>query len=126
MQEGQIVLFAHPQTDQAAGKLRPALVLRGCPGPHDDWLICMISSQIRHELPGIDEVVRTTDTDFAQTGLKLTSVVRTTRLAVVAADLLQGTIGTLADERVSRIRERLADWMSANPSASPTEHTEEA
>ena len=30
--EGQIVLFRFPQTDQEAGKLRPALVLRRLPG----------------------------------------------------------------------------------------------
>ena len=118
IREGQIVLFAFPQTDTAAGKLRPALALRSCPGPHGDWLICMVSSQLRHELPGIDEVVRTTDTDFSQTGLKVTSVIRTTRLAVVAADVLQGTIGTLAGSRVSRIRVRLADWISGNPARS--------
>jgi mRNA interferase MazF len=83
--DGQIVLFAFPQTDQPTGKLRPALVLRRVPGFHDDWLICMISSQLRCELPDIDEVLRDTDSDFRATGLKVSSVVRITRLAVVAA-----------------------------------------
>lgn len=46
IQEGQITLFKFHQTDQAPGKLRPALVLRKLPGAHDDWLICMISSQL--------------------------------------------------------------------------------
>ena len=52
---GQIVLFPFPQTDQITGKLRPALVLRRLPGPHEDWLICLISSQLRHEVPGVEE-----------------------------------------------------------------------
>ena len=39
IQEGGIVLFRFPQTDQLPGKLRPALVLRQLPGPHNDWLI---------------------------------------------------------------------------------------
>lgn len=112
IQEGQVVLFRFPQTDQTAGKLRPALVLRRCPGLHDDWLLCMISSQPHHELVGIDEVVHTTHGDFAQTGLKLTSVVRVTRLAVVAGGLLHGAIGTLADSRLKRIRQCLARWLS--------------
>jgi mRNA interferase MazF len=34
--EGQIVLFKFPQTDQKIGKLRPALVLRRLPGQFDD------------------------------------------------------------------------------------------
>ena len=47
--EGQIVLFNFPQTDQKIGKLRPALVLRRLPGRFDDWLICMISSQLHQQ-----------------------------------------------------------------------------
>ena len=35
--EGQIVLFPFPQTDQNPGKLRPALVLRQCPTEYEDW-----------------------------------------------------------------------------------------
>ncbi len=70
IQESQIVLFAFPPVDRAPGKLRPALVLRKCPGVHDDWLICMISSQIRHKVPGMDEIVYPHDADFAQIGQK--------------------------------------------------------
>lgn len=95
IQDGQIVLFPFPQTDLSTGKLRPALILRRLPGPHDDWLICLISSQLRHEVPGVDEILYDTDSDFADTGLKTTSVIRVTRLAVVSADTLQGTIGSL-------------------------------
>ena len=36
---GQIVLFRVPRTDLAAGKLRPALLIREAPGPYDDWPI---------------------------------------------------------------------------------------
>ena len=55
--EGQIILFKFPQTDQEKGKLRPALVLRKLPGKFDDWLLCMISSQLHHLLPEIDEKI---------------------------------------------------------------------
>jgi len=48
IQEGQIVLFIFPQTDQSPGKLCPALVIRNLYGPYDDSLICMISSQLTH------------------------------------------------------------------------------
>lgn len=50
IQEGQIVLFAFPHTDQSVGKLRPALALRALPGLQDDWLVCMISTQLHHEV----------------------------------------------------------------------------
>ena len=119
IREGQIVLFFFPQTEQASGKLRPALVLRRCPGFHDDWLFCMISSQLRHEIAGIDEVIRPTDNDFEQTGLKTASVIRVTRLAVVAAEVLQGAIGTLTDVRLNRVRRHLADWLCDTRSPTP-------
>jgi len=45
---GQVVLFRFPRTDLGEGKLRPALLLGKLPGEYDDWLICMISSQMRH------------------------------------------------------------------------------
>ena len=109
--EGQLVLFSFPQTDLAAGKLRPALVLRRLPGPHDDWLVCMISSQLRCEVRGVDEVLFDTDEDFPAAGLKLSSVIRITRVAVVAAASLQGAIGELSKERLTRIQSRLAEWM---------------
>jgi mRNA interferase MazF len=126
IQEGQVVLFAFPQTDQKTGKLRPALVLCACPGGQGDWLIRMISSQLRNEIPGIDEVIHPTDDDFGQSGLKLASVVRATRLAVVAADMLQGRIGTLSGGRVSRIRRRIADWVSGQRTVSRSEPIAEA
>ncbi len=112
IQGGEIVLFTFPQTDQSAGKLRPALVLRALPGPHDDWLVCMISTQLHHEVPGVDEVIRDTDPDFSQTGLKVTSLVRVPRIAVVSENLLHGAIGSLAGQRLARIRNCLAQWIS--------------
>jgi mRNA interferase MazF len=86
---GQIVLFRFPQTDLEGGKLRPALLLAQLPGGYDDWLICMISSQIRQYVPGFDEIVQETDADFAGSGLKVSSVIRIGRLAVVEGLLVQ-------------------------------------
>lgn len=117
IRDGQIVLFSFPQTDQVGGKLRPALVLRSMPGARNDWLICMVSTQLHQLVPELDEVVRNTDSDFPQTGLKATSLVRVTRIAVVSADLLRGAIGIIAPDRLERIRLRLGHWISGNPGA---------
>ena len=46
-QPGQIILFRFPAANFDMGKLRPALLLGKLPGVYDDWLICMISTQIR-------------------------------------------------------------------------------
>jgi mRNA interferase MazF len=91
-QSGQIVLFSFPQTDLGERKLRPALLLGKLPGEYDDWLICMISSQLRHAVPNFDEIIREDDPDFAESGLKVSSVMRIGRLAVVQGDILLGSI----------------------------------
>ncbi len=109
---GQVVMFRFPQTDLEEGKLRPALLLGRLPGEYDDWLICMISSQIRHYIPGFDEVIQETDSDFAESGLKLTSVIRVGRLAVVEGEILLGAIGQIDSERLQRIKSRLAEWLT--------------
>ena len=110
-QAGQIVLFRFPQTDLEEGKLRPALLLGKLPGEYNDWLICMISSQIRHYIPGFDEFVREDDPDFAESGLKASGVIRIGRLAVVEEEILLGAIGQIAPERLERIKHRLAEWL---------------
>lgn len=111
IQEGQITLFRFPQTDQAPGKLRPALVLRKIPGPYDDWLICMVSSQLSQELPEFDVVLYENDSDFEQSGLKTSSVIRISRLAVVSKDFLLGSIGNIGDDRLNLIKSRLSTWI---------------
>ena len=100
IREGHTVLFRFPQTDQTAGKLRPALVIRRLPGAHDDWLICMISSQLSQQIPDFDEVVYEKDMDFKQSGLKTYSVIRISRLAVVNRKVLLGSIGNIDSERL--------------------------
>jgi mRNA interferase MazF len=124
IQDGQIVLFTFPQTDQVAGRLRPALVLRSLPGPHSDWLICMISTRLYQQVPELDEVVRESDSDFLLTGLKATSLVRVTRIAIVSADLLHGTLGNLAADRLERIRSRLGRWISIGTATGSTRKEE--
>jgi mRNA interferase MazF len=108
---GYIVLFRFPQTDLADDKLSPALLLGKLPGDYDDWLTCMISSQTRHYLPNFDEIVQEGDSDFAQSGLKLESVIRVGRLAVIEGELLLGEVGKISNERLKRVKSHLADWI---------------
>lgn len=61
---GRIVLIRFPRTDLVAGKLRFALVIGRVPGPHDDWMICMISSQLRQYAVPLDEIIREDGADY--------------------------------------------------------------
>ena len=109
--EGQIVLFRFPQTDRTEGKLRPALVLRRLPGRHNDWLICMISSNLDQEVPEFDEVITPEDLDFKESGLKVPSLIRIGRLAVVEGDILIGKLGQIDTQRLLRIKQKLSIWI---------------
>ena len=111
-QAGHVVLFRFPRTDATRGKLRPALLLTEVPGPYDDWLICMISSQLHQCIDGFDEVIDTDDDDFDASGLKTSSVIRIGRLAVTENDTLEGSIGNINSERLQRIRTNLAGWLA--------------
>ena len=109
---GQVVVFRFPQTDLDEGKLRPALLLGKLPGEYDDWLICMISSQTRQYIAGFDETVDESDDDFQQSGLKVASVIRVGRLAVVSGEILLGAIGEISSERLNRVKKKLSNWLS--------------
>ena len=109
--EGQIVLFRFPQTDLSESKLRPALLITKIPGKYPDWLICMITSQMKHFQSEFDDNINEKDEDFKMTGLKSESIVRTTRIAVVDEKILLGKIGEISSERLKRIKQKIAFWI---------------
>lgn len=111
-QAGQIVLVPFPFTDLSGAKLRPVLMLRQVSVQFDDWLVCMVSSQLRQADTQIDEILLPDDADFAMTGLKVPSVLRLTRLAVLESSLLMGSLGSIRDEQLQRIRQKLAVWIA--------------
>lgn len=111
--EGQIVLFKFLQTDQTVGKLRPALVLRRLPGPYNDWLICMVSSHLDQKVPDFDEIITPDDSDFKESGLKVPSLIRIGRLAVVEGDILLGKLGQIDVQRLLRIKQKLSRWIQS-------------
>jgi hypothetical protein len=72
----------------------------------------MVSSQTRQYIDGFDEIVRENDNDFGESGLKVTSVIRVGRLAVVSGDILIGAIGQVSNERLSKVKKHLSDWLA--------------
>ncbi len=71
----------------------------------------MISSQTQHYIAKFDELVQESDGDFAQSGLKVASVIRLGRLAVVSGEILLGAIGEVSPERLQRVKQTLATWL---------------
>ena len=51
---GYVALMPFPFTNLESSKKRPVLLLRKLDNAHDDWLVCMISSQLRQLDPDLD------------------------------------------------------------------------
>jgi len=108
---GDILLVRFPRANLQSGKYRPVLLLSRMPGPFDDWLICGITSQLRHEVEGWDEVVKRADSDFKSSGLKVPSLIRIGKLATVEEAVLEGVLGEISSERLMRILKRLMNHL---------------
>jgi len=108
---GQIALMPFRYTDLAQSKKRPVLLLRSVDNTHDDWLVCMISSQLRRAQPELDWVLASDDQEFPSSGLKVASVFRLSRLAVLDGSLLLGQLGSISEARLQELRARLSRWV---------------
>jgi mRNA interferase MazF len=108
---GDILLVRFPRANLQSGKYRPVLLLSRMPGPFDDWLICGITSQLRHEVEGWDEVVKRADGDFKSSGLKVPSLIRIGKLATVEEAVLEGVLGEISSERLMRTLKRLMNHL---------------
>ena len=109
MKEGDIILAAITQADGKIKK-RPVVALREMP-PYRDYLVCGISTQLRQEAPGFDEVILPLDTDFAASGLMAPSLIRLGFLSVVPDSQIFGSIGSISGERRCRLLERLSAYL---------------
>jgi mRNA interferase MazF len=110
-QAGDIALMPFPFTNLAKSKKRPVLLLRRLDNSHDDWLVCMISSQLNQFNPDLDWVLPNTDPEFKGSGLKTSSVFRLSRIAVLDGSLLIGKLGKLSDNRLQGLKRSLAEWI---------------
>lgn len=71
----------------------------------------MISSNIDPQIPELDELITPVTSDFMQSGLKVSSVIRASRLAVVNGNILLGKLGQINTERPHKIKQKLTKWI---------------
>ena len=71
----------------------------------------MISSNLEQEVPEFDEVITSDDFDFKESGLKVASLIRIGRIAVVDGDILLGKLGQIDAQRLLRIWNKLSRWI---------------
>src|SRR6185503_13204106 len=109
MNQGDVVLTPVPQADGVI-KNRPAIFLREMP-LYGDVLVCGVSTQLRQEVEGFDEIIQWSDSDFAGTGLKAASLIRLGFLAVLPQNTVIRSIGRISSERHKRLLNRLSDYL---------------
>jgi len=110
MKAGDIALASLQQADSHL-KLRPVLLLTTFP-PFDDWLVCGISSQIRHAVSELDSVIEEKDEDFDRSDLQVASVIRTGFLATLPSKDFPGTIGRISQKRYQTVLTNLVSHLN--------------
>ena len=110
MKESDVVLTPIPQADGSI-KNRPAIFLREFP-PYKDLLVCGVSTQLRQEVKGFDDVISSSDSDFGSSGLKSESLIRLGFLAVLPRTKIMGSIAAISAERHHRLLKTLATHLT--------------
>jgi mRNA interferase MazF len=110
-QAGQIALMPFPYTDLSQSKRRPVLLLKKLDSTNDDWLVCMISSQLHQYAPELDWQITPDDIEFGDTGLKVASVFRLSRVAVLDGQLLLGQLGHVSKDRLRQLKVKFSHWL---------------
>lgn len=94
---GDVVLTQFPFTDLTGTSVRPAVVVsQGQLG--QDIVLIAVSSVVRGTLAHTDTSVDRTHAEFALTGLRVTSVVRTHKLAAVERSAVVRKLGRLGPQ----------------------------
>jgi mRNA interferase MazF len=106
MTEGDVVLTSILQADGSM-KNRPAILLREMP-PFKDFLVCGISTQLRHQVENFDSLIAFGDPDFKTSGLTRDSLIRLGYLAVLPRKQILGVIGSISPARHRALLERLS------------------
>ena len=101
LQPRDVVLMAFPFSDLTDRKLRPALVMAAA--GRGDWVLCQVTSKPY----GDPDTLPITDADFDTGGLRISSVVRPTKLFTAHESLVQGPAGRLGRPAHSRVCEAL-------------------
>ena len=100
--KGTIVLIPFPFTDLSSLKVRPAVVLsHGLKG--DDVVLAFISSQMPKKKEPTDVLISKASKGFAETGLKVDSFVRVSKIATLDKKIMLGTLGTVSKDTEKEI-----------------------
>jgi mRNA interferase MazF len=106
LKKGDIVLVPFPFTDLSQTKLRPGVVLWVDPQGQDVTL-CFISSQNLENITPDEVYLAPGESEFLQTGLKVSSKIRVAKVVTLERRLLQKRLGQLGEKQIERLNKAL-------------------
>lgn len=112
MKAGSVLLARIQQADGRL-KLRPVVVLSNMP-PYADMLVCAISSKLKHEVKGFDDIIDENATDFKSSGLKASSLIRLGLVATIPRSAIAGELGMISEERLFKLRDRFSQHVKTS------------
>jgi mRNA interferase MazF len=92
----KVVLVPFPFDDLSSSKVRPAVCLTNSIGVYQHVVMSFITSKIPDDLLATDIVIDAADDDFAMTGLRVSSTLRTHRLMTTTTALISRELGALS------------------------------
>lgn len=106
LSKGDVVLVEFPFTDLSQTKLRPAIVL-AVSARFDEITLCFVSSQAVDTLESNEFALHPTDPEFAETGLRVASKIRVTRITTLNSLLIRRRLGRLGSRYTQVLNECL-------------------
>ena len=99
MAKGDIVLITFPFTDLSGSKLRPSIILAET---NEDAILTFITTQLKWQEK--TDILLSPSVD---NGLKLPSLIRTSKITTLDKTLIKGRIGKLSAEENTTLNEKL-------------------
>lgn len=113
MKPGAIILASLARSDRSA-KPGPVLLLQEWT-PEGDLLVCGLSTQTEQFVPALDDLIRRSDTDFTESGLRSEAIVRLGSLGTIPRSDVCGYVGRVSPARLSRLLLRLGSLLRPPP-----------
>ena len=106
---GTIVLVPFPFTDLSGEKVRPALII-AAQTKGEDVLVCFITSMgVKKDSHVV--LLSENDSHFRNSGLKITSVIRATKLATLDRRVILGELGGLDQKKFAEVKKILKTYI---------------
>ena len=113
LRKGNIVLALFPFSNLSETKLRPAIVL-WVSDTNQDITICFITSQNIANISSDEFILQPSSPEFLDTGLKVVSKVRVTKIVTLERRLITRRLGNLGNGYITELNMKIIQEFRLN------------